>query len=67
MRTVSYFEYMLSEPGSIERFIEDQAFSPSYDLALPPTPPISKLSLFLSLPVCRRSSFLTGEGGGDGE
>jgi hypothetical protein len=25
--------------------------------------PVSKLSLFLSLPVCRRSSLLTGDGG----
>jgi hypothetical protein len=58
---------MLSEPESIERFIEDQAFSPSYDLAPPPTPPISKLSLFLSLPVCRLPSYPTGEEGGGGE
>jgi hypothetical protein len=47
---------------SIEWFIEDQFFSLSYDL-VPPTPfPVSKLSLFLSLPVCLLSSFLTGEG-----
>jgi len=42
-------------------------FYPSYNLApsLSPTPfPVSKLSLFLNLPVCRPSSFLTGEGGG---
>ncbi len=26
--------------------------------------PFSKLSFFLSLPICRRSSLLTGEGGG---
>ncbi len=35
---------------------------------LPPSP-VSKLPLFLSLPVCRRSSLLTGEkvgGGGRG-
>ncbi len=25
-----------------------------YDLAPPPLPPVSKLSIFLSLPVCRR-------------
>ncbi len=40
-----------------------QAFSPSYDLA-PPThllPSATCLS-FLSLPLCRRSSLLTGEG-----
>jgi hypothetical protein len=60
-----------SVPESIEWVIDDQAFSPSYDLAPrppPPTPspyPFSKLSLFLSLPICRRrSSLLTGEGGG---
>ncbi len=38
----------------------------SYDPASRPPPsfpsPVSKLSLFLSLPVCRRSSELTGEG-----
>ncbi len=34
-----------------------------------PSPPssVSKLSLFLSLPVCRRSSLLTGEGWEEGE
>jgi hypothetical protein len=37
----------------------------SYYLAPPPPPlPVSKLTFFLSLPVCRRSSLLTGEGGG---
>jgi hypothetical protein len=49
-------------------FLEDQAFSMSCDLAPPPIPsplyPVSKLTLFLRLPVCRRSSLLTGEGGG---
>jgi hypothetical protein len=43
--------------------------SPSYDLAPPPTPPpfpASKMSLFLSLPVSRRSSLLMVEGGGGG-
>ncbi len=34
--------------------------------ALTPHPPVSKLSLFLSLPVCRRSSLLKGEAGGRG-
>jgi len=29
-----------------------------------PPPPISKLALFLSLPVCRLPSLLTGDGGG---
>jgi hypothetical protein len=47
-------------------FIENQAFSPSYDSA-PSTPyllpsPVSKLSLFLSLPICCRSSILPREG-----
>jgi hypothetical protein len=33
--------------------------------SLTPSPPaVSKLSLFLSLPVCRRLSIITGEGGG---
>jgi hypothetical protein len=31
-----------------------------------PFPPVSKLSLFLSLPVCRQSSLLPGEGGDRG-
>jgi hypothetical protein len=56
---------------SIEQFIKDQAFLQSYDLApSPPYPPspVSKLSLFLSIPVCRRSSLLMGrEGEGVGE
>jgi hypothetical protein len=32
-------------------------------LLAPPPSLVSKLSLFLSLPVCRRSSLLTGDGG----
>ncbi len=43
-----------------------QAFSLSCDLAPPPPPPpspVKKLPLFLSLPLCRRSSLLMGEGG----
>jgi hypothetical protein len=32
----------------------------------PPPPPVSNLPIFLSLPVCRRSSLLPGEGGGRG-
>jgi hypothetical protein len=53
---------------NIEWFVEDKAFSPSYEL-YPPHPlpyPVSTLSLFLSLPVRRRSSLLTGGGGGAG-
>jgi hypothetical protein len=42
------------------KFVEDQAFLRSYDLA---PPPVSKLSLFLCLYVCRRSSY-DREGGG---
>jgi hypothetical protein len=33
---------------------------------LPPSP-VSNMSLFLGLSVCRRSSLLTGEGGGGGQ
>ncbi len=40
-------------PESVNGFIEDQAFSPWYDFASP-----HKLSLILSLPVCRQSSIL---------
>ncbi len=43
-------------PESIECFTEGQA-APS---------PVSNLSFFLSLPVCRRSSLLRGQGGGRG-
>ncbi len=49
-------------------FKEILAFSPSYDLAPnppPPPSPVSELSLFPSLPVCRRSSLLTEEGVGE--
>jgi hypothetical protein len=37
----------------------------SFELVPPPLPSlVSKLSIFLSLCVCRRSCLLTGEGGG---
>jgi hypothetical protein len=49
---------------SIKLFIEDQAFSLSYDLAPPPPFPVSKSYPFLSFTVCRWSSLLTGGGGG---
>ncbi len=51
---------------SIKWCIEDQASWPSYDLATPPPlppSPVRKLPLFLSLPMCRRSSLLMEEGG----
>jgi hypothetical protein len=54
---------------SIELLIEDQAFLRSYDLApplSPPNSPFSKLSLFLSLLVCRRPSLQMGDVGGGG-
>jgi hypothetical protein len=46
--------------------LEDPALLSSYDLAPLPSPHpsiVSRLFLFLSLAVCRRSSLLTGEGG----
>jgi hypothetical protein len=58
---------LLQKAESIELYIEDEAFLRSYDLAPPPPLsrlPISKMSLFLNLPVRRRSRILTGEGGG---
>jgi hypothetical protein len=52
---------------SIECCIEEQAFSPSYDLApSPPPSPISPVSKFLSLPVCLRSSLLKDDAEGVG-
>jgi hypothetical protein len=59
-----------TRPERIEWFIEYQAFSPSYYSAHRPPPfrpcLFSKLSLFRSLPVRRRSSLLTKEGSGGG-
>jgi hypothetical protein len=60
---------------TVNSYIFDQIelndlFSPLYNLAPPPPPPpspVSKLSLFLSLPLCRQSSVLTGEWVGVGE
>ncbi len=52
------------QPESIEWFIEDQSFLPSYDLA-PPPPPLSRQQV-VSLSQsswCRQSSLLTGEWG----
>ncbi len=52
--------YWKFRPESIKWFIENQALLPSDDLAPPPPgpSPVGKMSLFLSLPVCRRSSLL---------
>ncbi len=49
---------------NIEWCIEEQAFSLSYDLAPPPPPPNlpSATCLSFCLPVCLRSSLLTGMG-----
>ncbi len=58
---------MRCEPKGQRVLNEAQAVLPSYDLAPRPPPsasPVSKLTLFLSLPVCRRSSFLTVGGRG---
>ncbi len=52
--------WKVHSPESIEWFIENKAFLPSYNFALLPPPPpfpVGNLSLFLSLPVCRRLSF----------
>jgi hypothetical protein len=54
--------------GVLHRFLalpENQDILQSYDSAPgpPPSPPVSKLSLFLSLPECHRSSRLKVEGG----
>jgi hypothetical protein len=48
---------------SIERFIDDQAFSPSYDLAPPPPPPVSKLDQQHTGRPRMRDTLLTEEGG----
>jgi hypothetical protein len=60
--------FFKATPESIYCNIEYEAFMPSYDFASPSPPPspVSKLSLILSLPVCRRSSSLTGERAGGG-
>jgi hypothetical protein len=64
----AYCSFRNSFQPKAQRVLNDfwrtmQAFSPSYDLA-PPTPyPVRNLRIFLSLPVCRRSSLLTEEKG----
>jgi hypothetical protein len=55
---------------SIERFIEDQAFSPSYDLAPLPPYPLSRqqvvsLSQSSCVPCLLRGELGQGEGGGE--
>jgi len=66
--TENWYTLLVVLADNIDSFIEDQAFLPSYEMAPPPTfsPTVSKLSLFLSLPVCRCSSLLTGEEGRGG-
>jgi hypothetical protein len=49
---------------SIERFIEEQAFLLSYDLAPPPPTPPPHLPTASRLPVCHQSGLLWGGGGG---
>jgi hypothetical protein len=49
-------------PESSECFIEDQPFSPLYDLGLPPILPKASCLSF-SVVLCRRWSLLTKEGG----
>jgi hypothetical protein len=60
------YECICAGTESMEWFLEDQAFSRSYDLAPPPSPPptpsLVSMFLFLSFRVCRRPSLLTGEG-----
>ncbi len=51
-------------PERIESFIEGQAFSAPRPPPPSPLSPVSKLTLFLFLPVCLRSSLLTEEGVG---
>ncbi len=55
------------QAGSIEWFLEDQAFSPSYDLAPPPPPfPVSKLDRQHTGILRNKDIFLTGVGRGRG-
>jgi hypothetical protein len=49
------------EAESIECFYRLAGFLAVVWFSSPPPPTVSKLSLFLSLPVCRRSSLLVGE------
>jgi hypothetical protein len=61
------FEDQPFQSESIEWFVEDHAFSPSHDLApCPPPPafpPVSKLSLFLSISVVAGRLVMTTEKG----
>ncbi len=66
MQTFFLMSALGLRPEIIEWFREDQAFSTSNDLAPPSSPPpspVSKLSLFLNLLMCRRLSLQKGEGG----
>jgi hypothetical protein len=67
--TMFFFGFGLQGSESIERFIENQVSFLLYDFCSSPISspyPASKLSLFLSLPVCRRSSYWLEVGGGGG-
>jgi hypothetical protein len=59
------------DPENIERFTEDQAISPSYDLATTPPPPFpssaSKLDQRHTWRLKKGDNFLTGEKGTVGE
>ncbi len=48
-------------PESIQSFIDGLALFDAAPRPPPPPFPVSNMSLFLSLPVCRRSSLLNGE------
>jgi hypothetical protein len=60
LRTDLFSPFFASK--SIEWFIEDQSFSPCYDLAPYSPPPSPSPVSSLSPPVCRQSSLLTEEG-----
>ncbi len=64
---VCFLQHRLVNAGSIGWFTEGQAFLRSYDSAplLPHSPPPPSVTFLfcLSIPVCRRSNLLTGEGG----
>jgi hypothetical protein len=58
---VGHETYDSRPPGSIEWFIEDQAFSSLYVV---PPPAVNQLSFFLIFPVCRPVKLPDERGGG---